>query len=222
MEIKKARFPWYAYSIDILFFLGLLGYFAIDLFCPRIIWILMFKYPEISRIKLEVTNASLTQSKYLNSNSMLYSNLEVNITATNPNNNNNKVVVSYDKIMAEASFQGCKFSSVTNLTDIHENNTSFLQLPLVLKGQCVIHVTLDEAYKAEARKGVNHDLDLKLGLWLDFQYANLKKRKSDGMTGIKASITCPSLSFISNDKSAISFGRTKCKCFLCEISEIQG
>jgi hypothetical protein len=127
-----------------------------------------------NKVNITVTNASLTQFNFANSNTLHYD-LVVNITIRNPNG---RLGIYYDDIKTLAFYKDVRFGSQTLGTFFqHRKSTSFLNPNF--KGQQVVPLNSSQIseFDKENKDGV-FDIDVKLLLNVRFKFGLFKIRKA--------------------------------------------
>ncbi|KAE9590796.1 hypothetical protein Lal_00023006 [Lupinus albus] len=158
-----------------------------------------------NKVKVNVTEATLTQFNYTTNNTLYY-NLSLNITIRNPNK---RLGIYYDYIEAQPFYHDARFDLMT-LEPFYQGHKTTNELNAAFKGQHVIVLGADQISELDKEKisGV-YDIEVKIYLKIRFKLGVLKtgKMKPNIDCDLKVPLTT------SNNGNSIdgsAFQTTKC------------
>lgn len=155
-----------------------------------------------NRVKFDATDASLTQFDFSTTNNTLYHNLALNMTIRNPNK---RIGIYYDKIEANAFYQGERFSTV-ELDPFYQGHKNTSSLRALFKGQQLVMLGSNEIsnYNDDKKSGL-YNIDVKLYMRIRLKFGWVKSPK------VKPKIKCDlQIPLDSNGKSTGNFESKRC------------
>ncbi|CAL0310544.1 unnamed protein product [Lupinus luteus] len=126
-----------------------------------------------NKVKFHVTEATLTQFNYTNTNALYY-NLSFNVTIRNPNK---KLSIYYDCIETQPFYHDARFGSMTH-EPFYQGHKTTNELNAAFKGQRVIVLNADQVSELDKEKSSGvYDIEVKLYLRIRFKLGVLKTWK---------------------------------------------
>ncbi|KAG6640664.1 hypothetical protein I3843_09G019600 [Carya illinoinensis] len=156
-----------------------------------------------NEVKFHVTDASLTQFNFSTGDNNLHYNLALNVSVRNPNK---RIGIYYDRIEANAYYQGQRFDTET-LTPFYQGHKNTTVLSPVFQGQRLLTLGSGDVSKFDSEKtdgtfGVSLRLNLRIRAKLGWIKIGHFKPK------IKCGLKVPLKS--NGTLSAAAFETTKC------------
>ncbi|KAG2686700.1 hypothetical protein I3760_09G019400 [Carya illinoinensis] len=156
-----------------------------------------------NEVKFHVTDASLTQFNFSTGDNNLHYNLALNVSVRNPNK---RIGIYYDRIEANAYYQGQRFDTET-LTPFYQGHKNTTVLSPVFQGQRLLTLGSRDVSKFDSEKtdgtfGVSLRLNLRIRAKLGWIKIGHFKPK------IKCGLKVPLKS--NGTLSAAAFETTKC------------
>ncbi|XP_041025980.1 NDR1/HIN1-like protein 10 [Juglans microcarpa x Juglans regia] len=156
-----------------------------------------------NEVKFHVTDASLTQFNFTTGDNTLHYNLALNVSVRNPNK---RIGIYYDRIEANAYYQGQRFDTET-LTPFYQGHKNTTVLSPVFEGQQLLTLGSGEVSKFDSENtdgtfGISLRLNLRIRAKLGWIKIGHFKPK------IKCGLKVPLKS--NGTLSAAAFETTKC------------
>ncbi|KAK7244833.1 hypothetical protein RIF29_39660 [Crotalaria pallida] len=127
-----------------------------------------------NRVKVHVTDATLTQFNYTTNNNNLHYNLSFNVTIRNPNK---RLGIYYDHIEAQPFYQDARFDSKV-LEPFYQGHKTTNELNAAFNGQHLVVLNADQVSELNKEKSEGvYDIELKIYLRIRFKLGKLKTGK---------------------------------------------
>ncbi|CAK8544138.1 unnamed protein product [Lathyrus sativus] len=176
-------------------------------FLFALIFLIFYLIVQPRAFKFYVTKAELTQFDY--SNDILHYNMVLNFTARNPNK---KLGIYYDKVEAQAFYEGARFANVdviTHMNSFRQDKKSSDPMSAVFSGQQLLMLHSDQVSEFNKDKSVGvYDIYVKL-------YFRIRFKLGDSIShNYKPKVKCDlNVSLSSRNNATFTFTRvlpTKC------------